>query len=97
MLKMAGKIGSLPHPKTDPSRFHMFNNLWNKLHKSKSLDAEDLALYRQMKTKLREYTIRQINAIITTVSNSGDALLYTIFQPQLVVVDKASQVTESDM
>ena len=27
MLRMAGKIGTSPHPKADPGRFDMFNNL----------------------------------------------------------------------
>ena len=58
---------------------------------------KDLALYKQMKTKLREYIIRQANTIITTMSTSGDAPLYTIFQPQLVIVDKTSLATEPDM
>ena len=32
-----------------------------------------------MKIMLREYTIYQANAIITTMFNSGNAPLYTIF------------------
>ena len=50
-----------------------------------------------MKTMFRKYIICQANVIIMTVSNSGDALLYTIFQSQLVVVDKASRAIEPDM
>ena len=97
MLRMTGKIGTLPHFKADFGRFHMFNNLWDKLHKFESLNAENMVLYRQMKIMLREYTICQTNAIIITMFNSGDVLLYTIFQPQLVVVDKANQAIELNM
>ena len=46
---------------------------------------------------LKKYIICWANAIIITAFNSGDALLYTIFQYQLVVVNKASRATEPDM
>ena len=97
ILKIAGKIKTSLYPKVNPGRIYIFNNLCDKLHKSKYLDAEDLALYRQMKTMLRNYTICQANAIIITMSNSKDTPLYTLFQPQLVVVNKASRATEQDM
>ena len=61
------------------------------------LDDDDRKEYTMLKNRLREHTISLTDVIITTVSNCGDALLYSSFRPKLVIVDKATRATKPDM
>lgn len=40
--------------------------------------------------QLRKYTISMADVIVITVSNTGDAAIYLVFKPYLIVVNEAN-------
>ena len=75
----------------------MFNILYNKMSSDVPLDNDDWKEYTAHKNQLRKHTISLANIIIMTVSNCGNAPLYSAFWPKLVIVDKATQAPKPDM
>lgn len=47
--------------------------------------------------QLSKYTISVANLIIIMVSNTRDAVIYSVFKPHLIVVNKANQVPKPNM
>ena len=78
MLKIAGRIRT--YLKTDLRQHHMFNVFFDKIENNVPFDAEDFAAYILHKNRLREHTISLANVIITMMSNSRDAPLYSVFR-----------------
>ena len=75
----------------------MFNVLYDKMAGGDPLDEADAKAYTIHKNALRTHTLSIANAIVTTVTNSGDAALYSVFNPCLVVIDEATRAVEPDM
>ena len=77
MLVIAGWMGS--HPKADFKRHHMFRVLFEKMQSNVPLDKDDIIAYTTHRNRLLEHTFSLANMVVTTVSNSGDAPLYSAF------------------
>ena len=95
MLIIAGWMGS--HLSANFKRHHMFKVLFKKMQSDVSLDKDNIVAYTTHQNRLQEHTLSLANVVVTTVSNSKDALLYSAFYHQLVIVDKATKATELNM
>ena len=75
----------------------MFRVLFEKMQNNIPLDKNDIITYTIHQNRLRKHTLSLANVVVTTVSNSGEAPLYSVFHPQLVIIDKVTKATKPDM
>jgi hypothetical protein len=97
MLRVAGIIDRPLHPKADPQKHLVFADYYCRVAEGEELDAKDRKTYGATRKRLREHTLQMADIVITTVSNTGDAALYTAMDPTLMIVDEATRVIEPDM
>lgn len=88
MLIMASIVNH--YPKADTSKFSQFVDFFRRQGKGDVFDKEEQNEYSMRCKQLRKYTISVADVIIITVSNIKDTVIYSVFKPHLIVVDKAN-------
>jgi hypothetical protein len=94
MLKIAEVISNLSHSKANFVKHHQFVILHNRLFVSVFLKKENKKTYDLIKKNLRKHIIKLIDAIITILFNSENAILYFVFRFQLIIIDEVIRTIE---
>ena len=96
MLRIAG-LAEPRHPRANSKRHSVFAAYFNRVAAEEVLDNRDQKAYGEARRVLREHTLSLANVVVTTLSNTGDASIYTSFIPQLIVMDEATRAVELDV
>ena len=92
MLQIAGVI---PSPYTVTEDFSGFVESLRQYRAGQYLFEEDNRLFRMQRKRLREYTVRNADAICTTVANTCVAQIRNLFKPRICILDEASRDSET--
>jgi AAA domain len=94
MLRVAGLIES-DGPFNESAKFEKFCDLYNQFSRG-NLPGSEIEDFRARAKELREFTIKQADAIACTLSQCADPSIHAVYQPTLVIVEEAARAVEVD-